>query len=295
MAVAPKLDVPDAVTSGGDVCGRVELEHLRKVPLFNDLSEEMAIKLCGLLQLREYKAGTRLFRTGDNGDAMYLIESGRVRISVPDADGHDVTLSELHEGDFFGEMAMIDGHERSASATVLDNSRLAVLTRSAFIKFITKDEQVMLAMLMAMAARLRRTDNLLRHRVSRNVNVEAAAHTTSADRAADLIAKFGGSWSFIAVFMVLLLIWTAVNIWFLRSAAFDPYPFVFLNLVLAVITSLQAPIIMMSQNRQSRKDRLRSDLDYDVNLKNELLLTEIRTMLVRQSRQPRENEETFER
>ena len=153
----------------------------------------------------------------------------------------------------------------------------------------------MLAMLMAMAGRLRRTDNLLRHRVSRNANEADAARNTPAERAADWIARFGGSWSFISVFLVLLMIWAGLNIWMLQAEAFDPYPFVFLNLVLAVITSLQAPIIMMSQNRESQKDRLRADLDYEVNLKNELLLTEIRTLLLEQSRRDCEGNDTFER
>jgi uncharacterized membrane protein len=295
MAVAPKLIIPPSVETerSETACGPVQREHLRKVPIFENLSNEAAEKLCGLLVLREFKAPTRLFHAGERGDAMYLIESGRVQISVTDADGHEVTLSELHEGDFFGEMAMIDGHERSASATVLENSRLAVLTRAAFISFITSDQQVMLAMLVAMAGRLRRTDNLLRHRVSRNVNAEDAAQMSAADRAADLIATFGGSWKFIGISLVVLFIWMGVNTWLLATRPFDPYPFVFLNLVLAMVTSLQAPIIMMSQNRQSQKDRLRADLDYEVNLKNELVLTEIRSLLHEQAR--RESSTRFER
>jgi len=148
---------------------------------------------------------------------------------------------------------------------------------------------VMLGMLAALARRLRRTDNLLRQRVSRNANVEEAARTTAADRAADWIARFGGSWTFIAVSLFLFILWIGVNSWMLRDGIFDPYPYVFLNLVLAMITGLQAPIIMMSQNRESQKDRLRADLDYEVNLKNELLLTEIRSLLHEQDRKSRED------
>jgi uncharacterized membrane protein len=142
----------------------------------------------------------------------------------------------------------------------------------------------MLTMLIAMAGRLRRTDNLLRHRISRNANIEHSSRTTAADRAADVIATFGGSWKFIGFSIAMFLLWMGVNAWLLRGRAFDPYPFIFLNLVLAMITGLQAPIIMMSQNRQSQKDRLRADLDYEVNLKNELLLTEIRSILHEQRR-----------
>ncbi len=279
MAVEPRLAIPDLHDGVMAPCGPVRWEQLRRVPLFQGLEEEAAEKLCGLLLSREYKAPTRLFEAGDSGDAMYLIEHGRVRITVMDADGREVTLSELQDGEFFGEMALIDGHERSAGATVMEDTRLAILRRTDFISFIQSDHQVMLGMLTEMARRLRRTDNLLRHRVSRNPNTEHAACTTTADRAADVIATFGGSWKFIGLSVFMLLIWMGVNVWYLRTGAFDPYPFIFLNLVLAMVTSLQAPIIMMSQNRQSQKDRLRADLDYEVNLKNELLLTEIRSLL----------------
>jgi uncharacterized membrane protein len=289
MAIAPSIAIPPVLETEAAACGPVSLEQLREVPLFRELPEEAALKLCSLLVAREYKAPTLLFNAGDSGDAMYLIQQGRVRITVMDADGREVTLSELQEGEFFGEMALIDGHERSAGAMVLEDTRLAVLTREDFLSFLTHDHQVMLAMLAEMARRIRRTDNLLRHRVARNVNVEEAAHTTAADRAADLIATFGGSWTFIGISFVLLAIWIGANVWFLKNRGFDPYPFVFLNLVLAVITSLQAPIIMMSQNRQSQKDRLRADLDYEVNLKNELLLTELRNMLHEQARKSRES------
>jgi uncharacterized membrane protein len=284
MAVAPRLDITRAPDGSILPCDVVEPESLRKVPLFGALTDDAAERLCSLLVLREFRAPTRLFNAGDVGDAMYLIDRGRVRITVMDADGREVTLSELHEGEFFGEMALIDGHERSAGATVMEDARLVMLTRADFLDFVTADSQVMLGMLVAMAGRLRRTDNLLRHRVSRNANTEQEAHITMADRAADWIARFGGSWTFIAVFLVSLGLWMAANAWLLYNRAFDPYPFIFLNLVLAMITSLQAPIIMMSQNRQSSRDRLRSDLDYEVNLKNELLLTEIRSLLHEQRR-----------
>jgi CRP/FNR family transcriptional regulator, cyclic AMP receptor protein len=282
--------MPAPTAEGGSSGESAQLERLRKVPIFGALSRAALDQLCTLVSSREYDAPCPLFQTGDKGDAMYLIEHGRVRISVLDADGHEVTLSELHEGEFFGEMALIDGHERSAGATVLEDTRLAILMREDFISFITRDEQAMLAMLKEMARRLRRTDNLLRHRVARNVNTEDAAQTTLADRAADLIATFGGSWKFIGISLLMLVFWMVANVWFLSTRTFDPYPFVFLNLVLAMVTSLQAPIIMMSQNRQAQKDRLRADLDYEVNLKNELLLTEIRNRLHEEQQTARERQ-----
>src|SRR5947209_7842085 len=268
------------------------LEALRSVPLFSSLDDEATSELRDLLEVRDVTGSTPLFRSGDSGDAMFLIESGRVRISVKDADGNEVTLAELARGDFFGEMAIIDGKARSADATVVEDARLAILPRENFLSFVRRKPDVALKMLSAITHRLRRTDELLRQRVSRNVNEEEAARMTVADRMADSIAEFGGSWTFISVALALIFFWMILNT-FILSQGFDAAPFQMLNLVLAVIAGLQAPIIMMSQNRQGGKDRLRADLDYRVNLKNELSITEVlrRLDLLESERLPRLFEE----
>jgi len=251
------------------------LDAIRSVPLFASLDDEAAKDLRNLLRVRDVPSGAALFRAGDQGDAMYLIESGRVRITISDEDKKEIVLAELAQGDFFGEMAIIDCKQRSADATVAEDARLAVLSREKFLGFIHDHPKVALEMLSASFARLRRTDKLLQQRVSRNVNEEQLKRMTLADRAADLIAEFGGSWKFIGASIGFLIFWVLLNSWLLTGKGFDPFPYVLLNLVLGMITGLQAPIIMMSQNRQSEKDRLRADLDYQVNLKNELALTEV--------------------
>ena len=258
----------------GEPANHMTLEALRSVPLFASLDDDAARDLRNLLSEKTVAQNTRLFRQGDMGDAMYLIESGRVRISIRDHDKQEVILAELAQGDFFGEMSIIDGRQRSADAQVIENARLAVLSRDAFLSFVRTKPDVALEMLSALTDRLRRTDELLRSRVSRNVNEEEKARMTIADRAADLIAEFGGSWKFIGLSMGLIVFWIILNsIILLRG--FDPAPYQMLNLALAVIAGMQAPIIMMSQNRQGEKDRLRADLDYQVNLKNELSLAEV--------------------
>src|SRR5215471_1327707 len=254
---------------------QMNVETLRHVPLFESLDTDAAHELCELLESLDCKAGAVLFRTGDEGDAMYLIEEGGVRICVRAEDGHEVTLTELHRGDFFGEMALLDGKPRSADARVAENARLAVLSRDHFLSFVRSNPHFALEMLTALANRLRHTDELLRHTATRNVNVEEAARLTLADRAADLIAEFGGSWKFIISAVIFLNAWVLLNTWLLMDKGFDPYPYLFLCVILNMLQALQAPIIMMSQNRQAHKDRLRSDLDYQLNLKNELVLQEI--------------------
>jgi len=250
------------------------VEAIRSVPLFASLNNEAAQEVYTLLQSRNVPSGTSLFRAGDSGDSLYLIDGGRVRISVTDDDQKEIVLAELAEGDFFGEMAIIDGKQRSADATVLEDARLYVLAREDFLRFINHNPAVALQLLSATFQRLRHTDRMLQQRVSRNVNEEQDKRMTIADRAADALAEFGGSWKFIGVALALIVFWIALNSYFLLSG-FDAKPYAMLNLVLAVISGLQAPIIMMSQNRQGSKDRLRADLDYQVNLKNEIALNEV--------------------
>src|ERR1700730_14839324 len=251
------------------------LEALRSVPLFASLDDAAARRLRSLLLVRDIKRNTAIFHAGDSGDSLCLIESGRVRISMTDEEGKLLTLAELAEGDFFGEIALIDGKPRSADATVIEDARVAVLSREDFLSFVRGSTDVAMEMIGAVSHRLRRTDELLRQRVSRNINEEEDAQKTFASRMADLIAEFGGSWKFIGACATLLISWMILCTWIVRDAAFDPSPYILLNLVLRIMGGLQAPIILMSQNRQSDKDRLRSDLDYRVNLKNELSLTEL--------------------
>ena len=255
----------------------MNVETLRQVPLFESLDDEAAHELCELLENLDCKAGALLCRAGDEGDAMYVIEEGKVRIFVRAKDGHEVTLTELQRGDFFGEMALLDGKPRSADARVAENARLAVLSREHFLSFMRSNSNVALEMLTALANRLRQTDELLRHTSTRNVNVEEAAQLTVADRAADVLAEFGGSWKFILAAVVFVNVWVWTNMWlaWLGKTNFDAYPFLLLSTAINVLSILQAPIILMSQNRQSHKDRLRAEIDYQVNLKNELALNEI--------------------
>lgn len=251
------------------------LEALRSVPLFASLDDQAASELRSLLHVEQVRSGTELFHHGDTGDAMYLIETGRVRIHVIDTTGHDVTLAELAGGDFFGEMALLDGKPRSADATVLADSRLAILSRDDFLSFVRQNPDVALEMLSAVTDRLRRTDELLRQRVSRNANEEEAARLTVADRLAYTFAEFGGSWPFIGVTLVLIIFWLSLNVWLPEGSRFDPKPYELLSLVLGIVAGIQAPIIIRSQNRQAEKNRLRADLDFQVNLKNELSLAEV--------------------
>lgn len=251
------------------------LEALRSVPLFSSLDDDATTELRDLLEVKDIRGMSPLFKHGDKGDAMYLIDNGRVRISVRDSVGHDVTLAELAGGDFFGEMAILDSKPRSADATVIEDTRLFTLSRDKFISFVRRNPDIALKMLTAITLRLRHTDEMLRQRVSRNANEELAARRTRADKLANKIAEFGGSWQFILLFFLLIFSWIILNAFIFVHGEIDTYPYNLLDLIIGIIAGLQAPFILLSQNRQAEQDRLRSDLDYQVNLKNELSLTEV--------------------
>jgi uncharacterized membrane protein len=251
------------------------LEALRSVPLFASLGDEGAKGLRELLELEIKPAGSEIFKQGDEGDAMYLIEDGRVRIFINDEEGEEVTLAELGGGDFFGEMAILDGKPRSAHATVAADARLAVLSREHFLDFVRRNPDVALTMLSAITDRLRQTDEMLRQRVTRNLNEVEEEGMTFADRMADAVSEFGGSWAFIAATVVFVVYWVVYNSYFRHDQGIDPFPYSFLDVMNGIVAALLTPIILISQNRQTEKDRLRSDLDFQINLKNELSLTEV--------------------
>jgi len=220
--------------------------------------------------------GEVLFRKGDPGSSMFIIEEGIIEISVPDElQKKDIRVSVLHRGEFFGELSILDGLPRTAKASITEDARLIEMKRDDFIKFLLERPSVAILMVTEIGKRLRATNELVTSLASKNVNEEIDEQMSFGDRLADKIADFGGSWKFIITFAVLLASWIVLNSILLLFKPFDEYPFVFLNLVLALITAFQAPMIMMSQNRAQKKDRLRAELDYQVNVKSELMLQQM--------------------
>src|SRR5438105_11999046 len=257
------------------------LDAIRSVPLFASLDDEAAVNLRNLLRVNDVPTNTSLFRAGDKGDAMYLIEQGRVQITITDEDKKQIVLAELAQGDFFGEMAIIDGKQRSADATVIETARLAVLSRDNFLSFIHDNPRVALEMLSATFSRLRRTDKMLQQRVSRNVNVVYEKSLNTIDRLAIAITNRVGSFGFFLIIAGWTVVWTGYNLLAsevpaLHWPAFDPFPaFVAYLLISNVVQISLMPLIMVGQNLQARHSETRAELDYQVNLKNEIALNEV--------------------
>lgn len=240
---------------------------LSNIPLFESLTPEDLKSLARRLENIEYPEEEVIFRQGDEGAALFIIEDGAVEISYGDGKAK-VLLAHLFAGQYFGELSVFDKAPRSATATATRHSRLVRLDRDDLVDFVNKNPSAALRIIAEMSERLRQTNELMSRQVARNVLEEAEERLTFGQRIADRVAKFGGSWPFIGVFGGVMLLWMSINV--VRLWNFDPYPFILLNLALSTIAALQAPIIMMSQNRQASKDKLLAENDYQVNLKAEM-------------------------
>jgi CRP/FNR family transcriptional regulator, cyclic AMP receptor protein len=259
-----------------------EAESLKRVALFKRLDAEELENLAAAVDQVNFKSGEIIFNESDRGDALYVIDSGSVRIWVLDEDIKPVTLAELKEGDFFGELAVLDRGPRSTNATAITDIELHRLSSDDFQSFLLQHPETSIDVICEIGARMRQTNTLVTNRVTRNINVQMELTATLGDRVADKVASFGGSWTFIFIYCTFLLIWIATNSFVLyryghgdNGAQFDPYPYILLNLMLSMTAALQAPIIMMSQNRAAAKDRLAAEQDFKVNLKSELMLEEL--------------------
>ncbi len=240
----------------------VSAEFLSKIPIFENLSPSDHDTLAGLWHPRELKVGDALFHVGEKGDAMYLIQRGIVEIRVPvQGQQKQITVSVLQEGEFFGELSIIDGLPRTATAVATEHAHLLEMKRDDFLNFLMERPAVAISMVSVIGKRLRATNELVQSLASKNVNEEMDEQLSIGDRLADKVTEFGGSWSFIILFGVFVGTWMLLNSIQLFFKPFDEYPFVFLNLVLGTIAAVQAPFIMMSQNRAQKKDRLRAELD----------------------------------
>jgi len=259
-----------------------EAQSLSRVSLFKRLEPHELEHLAEEVDQVQFKAGEVIFNEHDRGDALYVVDEGLVRIWVMDEDIKPVTLAELRPGEFFGELAVLDRGERSTNASAIVDSTLHRLSSDDFQQFLMEHPDCAIDVICEIGTRMRQTNQLVTQRAARNINVEMEAKATIGQRIADRVASFGGSWTFIIIYLSFLIAWMAFNTFVLvhygggpDGKQFDPYPYILLNLMLSMTAALQAPIIMMSQNRAAEKDRLAAEQDFKVNLKSELMLEEL--------------------
>ncbi len=247
-------------------CNPDELSH---VPLFEKLGEEELAILAQQVELRKFTSRQRIYKMGDPGERGYLMISGRVQVITVDEDQQEVVIDEPTHGEFFGFAAMLDQIPHQTSAIALEETVCVEVDRGDIATLLERRPLAGMDMLAVLGRQFHASQQLVRTRAARNPNQVIEEKTTSGQRIADSVAAFGGSWKFINTFLVLLIVYSAINV-YLGSKAWDPYPFILLNLFLSMLAALQAPVIMMSQNRQDQKDRVRSELDFEVNRRSEL-------------------------
>jgi len=247
---------------------------LKEVPLFSKLDDDEMNVLASQVELRRFAARHRIYRIGDVGEHAYVMLSGRVQVTTVDDDQQDVLVDEPARGQFFGFASMLEKTPHQTNAVTLDETSCVEVSREDILTLLQQKPHAGMDMLSVLGHQIHSAQQLVRVRAARNPNEIIESESTFGERIADAVASFGGSWTFILTFLGILIVYTATNV-VLGNSAWDPYPFILLNLFLSMLAALQAPVIMMSQNRQDTKDRLRGELDFEVNRRAE---TEIQAL-----------------
>jgi CRP/FNR family cyclic AMP-dependent transcriptional regulator len=243
-------------------------EMLKRVPLFALLDDEETAVLAAQVEVKTFTQRQRIWKIGDPGGRAYVLVSGVVRVTTVDEDHQEVVVDQPAEGEFFGFASMLDQTAHQTEAIAVDESVCLEVDRHDISTLLERKPHAGMDMLTVLGRQFHASQQLVRVRASRNPNDIIEAEMTFGERIADVVASFGGSWTFIITFALAIILYTAANV-VLRGVAWDPYPFILLNLFLSMLAAIQAPVIMMSQNRQDTKDRLRGELDYDVNRRAE--------------------------
>ena len=243
-------------------------EILKNVPLFALLDDEETSVLAAQVEVKNFVTRQRIYKMGDAGGRAYVLVSGSVRVTTVDDDHQEVLVDQPMPGEFFGFASMLDQTDHQTSAMATEDTVCLEVDRDDIAILLKRKPLAGMDMLAVLGRQFHAAQQLVRIRAMRNPNEVIEEKETVGENVADSVARFGGSWAFIISFGIVLVLYTAINV-ALKRSAWDPYPFILLNLVLSMLAAIQAPVIMMSQNRQDKKDRLRGELDYEVNRRAE--------------------------
>jgi len=246
-------------------CDPQELKH---VPLFALLDDDELAVLASQVDLKKFAARQRIYKIGDPGKHAYILMDGLVQVTTVDEDNQEVLVDQPAHGEFFGFASMLDGWPHQTNALAIEETSCVEISRDDIATLLCNKPMAGMDMLTVLGRQFHASQQLVRLRANRNANEIIEEEETVGERVADVVAGFGGSWTFIITFLVGLVVYSIINV-ALNKRAWDPYPFILLNLILSMLAALQAPVIMMSQNRQDKKDRVRSELDFDVNRRAE--------------------------
>jgi len=243
-------------------------EVLKQVPLFALLDDDELAVLAAQVEIKNFAPRQRIYKIGENGGRGYVMLNGSVRVTTIDQDHQEVVVDSPAPGEVFGFASMIENTPHRTDAIASEESSCIEVDREDILKLIERKPHAGVDLITVLSRQIHAAHDLVRSRAMRNPNEVIEEKTTTGERIADGVAHFGGSWSFIIIFAVVLVVYSAINV-LLGQRAWDPYPFILLNLFLSMLAAVQAPIIMMSQNRQDTKDRVRSEMDFNVNRRAE--------------------------
>jgi len=249
---------------------------LANIPFFASMDDDERAALAAVLEVVHLAAGQVVFEYGDPGDALYIIRSGEIEVFIKDDTGTRIVLEANGPGDFFGEISLLHPGPRTGTAVVLRDVEALRVDREDLNQCLQYHPALALDLLSVVGGRLRDTSNRLRHTASRNVNDQIPDTRSGAQRAADWIAEFSGSMSFLLLNMSVFFAWIVINTNLVPGIrAFDPFPFGLLTMAVSLEAIFLSIFVLISQNRQAAKDRIRSDIEYDVNLKAELEIAQL--------------------
>jgi len=243
-------------------------EELKHVPLFALLDDDEIGVLAAQVDLKTFAPRQRIYKIGDPGMHAYILLSGGVQVTTVDDDHQEVVVDQPGHGEFFGFASMLEQTPHQTSAMAMETTTCVEIGRDDIAILLQRKPLAGMDMLTVLGHQFHASQQLIRIRATRNPNEIIEEKYTFGEHIADTVASFGGSWTFIILFGVTLVAYSSLSI-ALKSRSWDPYPFILLNLFLSMLAAIQAPVIMMSQNRQDKKDRLRSELDFDVNRRAE--------------------------
>jgi uncharacterized membrane protein len=247
-----------------------EVSFLKQIPLLAMLEDDELAVLCTQVSAKALLAGETLFKAKDQGDSMFIVQEGAVELFVKDTVGQKIVLHVARAGEVFGELSLLDGGPRTASAVAIEPTELIVLDRDDLHNLFVKRPDAALHMLATVGGMTRQADALLRTRVAKNANEEIAEKLTLPERIADFIAWFSGSMYFFGLNAIWFLTWILVNTAHVGVEHFDPYPFGLLTMIVSLQAIFLSIFVLIAQNRQAAKDRVRSDIEYEINVKAEL-------------------------
>jgi uncharacterized membrane protein len=258
---------------------------LAQIPLFAHLDIEQQADLFKSMHPRFVEANQTIFWMGDPGDSFYLVSTGRVAVTVPSQTGEHVILDTVGPGGFFGEISLLDGEPRTATLRAVEPSELYVLSRAHFHEFLVSHPRAAINILTIMGQRQRASTLALRGIKNPNQAFDETLTPGSWHVVADTIARVAASRNFLVIHIVWFGVWIALNIilstgWF-GIKAWDPFPFGLLTMIVSLEAIFLSIFVMVSQNRQAERDRLRTDLDYQVNVKAQTEIMEISRRLER--------------